>query len=127
MRLPERNEAGDEGDKRMVGRLPVDPRNLVVLAVRVVVPTLRASEFVAVDEQRRALREDQRCQEIAFLAAPPRKNRFVIGRPLRTEVPRAVVTLAVATFLTVRFVVLLVVGDQIVEREAIVCRDEIDA
>jgi len=56
MGLAERDEPGDEREQRAVGRLPVDPGDLVVLAVGVVVAALRAPEFVAVYEQRLAER-----------------------------------------------------------------------
>ena len=42
-------------------------------------------------------------------------------------VPREVVRVAVAVVFAVRFVVLVVVGDEIVQREAVVRGDEIDA
>src|SRR3954452_17051901 len=51
----ERTELADEGRKLVVGVLPVDPADVVVLAVGVVVATLRAGELVAADYQRHAV------------------------------------------------------------------------
>src|SRR4051812_7524836 len=46
---------------------PVDPGELVVLAVGIVVAVLRVAHLVAGDEHRRALRQEQRGEEIAPL------------------------------------------------------------
>ena len=51
----------------------------------------------------------------------------VVGRALDPAVPRPVVVGAVPAALAVGVVVLLVVGDQIGEREAVVAGDEVDA
>ena len=50
----------------------------------------------------------------------------VVGRPLGAAVPGAVVVGPVAVVLAVRLVVLLVVGDEVVQREAVVRGDEVD-
>ena len=51
----------------------------------------------------------------------------VVGRPFGAAVPRAVVGVAVLVVFAVRLVVLVVVGNEIVQREAVVGGDEIDA
>src|SRR5688572_23939349 len=45
---------------------PVEPGDFVVLAVRVVVATLRASDLVAAEDHRHPLRKHQRGYQIAF-------------------------------------------------------------
>src|SRR5258705_5040508 len=75
--------------------VPVEPRDLVVLAPRVVVAELRAVVLVAADEHRRALRQQQRGQEIALLALPQRAYFRVVGLALDAAVPGAVVVGAV--------------------------------
>ena len=55
-----------------------------------------------------------------------REDVRVVGRPLDAAVPAPVVVAAVAVPLAVGLVVLLVVGDQVVEREAVVAGDEVD-
>src|SRR6185503_1362286 len=51
-----------------VGReRPIEPRNRVVLHVRVVVPALRLADLVAARDHRHALREEQRREEIPNL------------------------------------------------------------
>ena len=51
----------------------------------------------------------------------------IVGRPLDAAVPAVVVVGAVAVALAVGLVVLLVVADEVVEREAVVAGDEVDA
>src|SRR4051812_12971978 len=97
------------------------------MAVRIVVPLLAAAEFVATDQQRAALRKEERRQEIAQLPAAQLVDRLVVGWPLHSAVPRAIVVVAVLVVLLVRLVVFLVVRDAIVEREAVVRGDEVDA
>src|SRR5207248_6270908 len=109
-----------------VAELPVEPRELVVLAPRVVVAVLRAAELVAAEQHRDALREEQRGEEVPLLARAEHTHLRVVRRPLDAAVPRAVVVGAVAVLLEVRLVVLLVVRDKIAEREAVVGGDEVD-
>src|SRR6185437_16805738 len=62
MRLAQRRQSGDELEK--AGMLdcgvPVDPGDLIVLAVTVVVAALGAPEFVAGEQHRNALAEKER-------------------------------------------------------------------
>src|SRR5688500_2004755 len=107
--------------------VPVDPADLVVLAVGIVVAVLRARELVAGQQHRRALRQEQRGEHVLHLALAQRANRLVDVRALGAVVPRAVVRVAILVVLAVRLVVLVVVGDEVVQREAVVGGDEIDA
>src|SRR5207244_3504346 len=109
-----------------VGALPVDPGELVVLAVAVVVAALGPPQLVAVQQHRRALREQERGQEVALLAGAQREYHRVVGLALGAAVPGAVVRLAVVVVLAVGLVVLLVVGDEIAQGEAVVGGDEVD-
>src|SRR5262249_5207726 len=54
----------------LVDRFPVEPGDLVVLAVGVVVAALRAGKLVARQKHRHALREQNSRQHIAHLLAP---------------------------------------------------------
>ena len=103
------------------------PRERAVLAVRVVVPPLRAPPLVAVEQHRRALREQERRHDVPRLPRPQLQDLGVVGRPLDAAVPRAVVVGAVAVPLPVRLVVLVVVRDEVRQGEAVVGRDEVDA
>ena len=116
-----------ELDERLVGPVPVDPADLAVLGVGVVVAVLGAAELVAVQQHRHALAEQQGGDEVALLAGARPEDLRVLGRALDAVVPRAVVALAVVVVLAVGVVVLLVVGHQVAQREAVVGGDEVDA
>src|SRR5262249_35112786 len=73
-----------------VGGGPVDPGELVVLAVAVIVAVLRAAQLVAVTDHRHALRQQQRGDEIALLASAQFVDLRVVGWPLRAAVPRPI-------------------------------------
>ena len=109
-----------------VGSGPVHPGDLVVLAVAVVVAALGPSQFVAVGDHRNTLGQQQGGDEVSLLAAAQSVDLGVVGRPLDAAVPRPVVALAVVVVLAVGQVVLVVVGHQITQGEAVVGGHEID-
>src|SRR5262249_18461460 len=98
-----------------------------VLAVRIVVAALRAPHLVAHQEHRDTQREERDRQEVLHLTVSQRVHSWIAGRALDPAVPAAVVVRAVAIALSVRLVVLVVVGHEIVQRESVVARDEVDA
>ena len=106
--------------------LPVDPGDLVVLAVGVVVALLGPAHLVAGEQHRDSLRQEQRREEVALLPLPQRDYRAAPRRALGAAVPRPVVVTAVPVVLTVGLVVLVIVGDQVVQGEAVVGGDEVD-
>src|SRR5690242_9315391 len=59
VRVAQRDQMAGELEQLLVRVLPVVPRDLVVLAVRVVVPLLRAADLVAAADHGNALREQQ--------------------------------------------------------------------
>ncbi len=127
MGAAQRDEASREVEERHVRRVPVVPRQLRVVTVGVVVARLRATQLVAAEEHRHALREEERGQQVALLAGAQREDGRVVGRPFHAAVPGSVVRLAVPVVVPVGAVVLAVVGDQVGQREAIVRGHEIDA
>ena len=106
--------------------VPLVPGDLVVLAPGVVVAVLGAAQLVAAEEHRDALRQHERHEEVALLAGAQRVDLRIVGRALGAAVPGPVVVGPVAVVLLVRLVVLLVVGDEVGEREAVVGGDEVD-
>ena len=66
-------------------------------------------------------------EEVLHLAVAQPLDGRVVGRPFDAAVPAAVVVGAVAVVFAVGLVVLVVVGDEVVEREAVVAGDEVDA
>ena len=64
--------------------------------------------------------------EYTALDTTGREHRGVRRRALGAAIPGQVVRLAVAVVLEVRLVVLLVVGDEVVEGETVMGGDEVD-
>ena len=121
------HRAGELEERLLVlAEVPVDPRDLVVLAVGVVVALLGAAELVAVADHRHALAEQDRGEEVADLAVAQREDPAVLRRALGAAVPGAVVVVTVVVALAVGLVVLLVVRDEVVEGEAVVRGNEVD-
>src|SRR5699024_2698256 len=115
-----------EGQQWLVQVLPVDPGQLVVLGVDVVVALLGAAHLVPVGEHRHPLGDHQRGEEVALLASAQAQDVLVVGGAFGAAVPGPVVALPVPVVLTVGLVVLLVVGDQVGEGEPVVGGDEVD-
>ena len=58
--LSQRNELGDEREKIVIAMFPIQPRDLTVVTVRIVVTLLRSSQFVARQQHRNTLRQHHR-------------------------------------------------------------------
>src|SRR5438876_4890257 len=106
---------------------PIEPADLVVLAISVVIPVLRPSPLIAAGQHRHALRKKKRRQEISALPFAQGIDLRVIRRPFCAAIPGLIIIVAVVVAVAVRLVVLFIVADQVVERETIVRGDEIDA
>ena len=129
MILPELNQLPSELEELILFfiTLPVEPADLVVLAISVIVAVLRPAPLVASGQHRHALRKKKRRQEIPALALAQRVDLRVIRWAFDPAIPRLIVVVAVAVLVAVQLVVLFVVADQIDQREPIVGSDEIDA
>ena len=125
--LAQMDQVCREADQVLVGTLPVQPADGVVLVVGVVVALLGAAHLIAGSQHRRALRQQQRGQQGPFQACAGAVDVRVVCRAFLPGIPAVVVVVAVAVVLAVGLVVLLVVGNQIVQREAVVRGDEVDA
>ena len=116
-----------ESDQACVSLRPVDPGGRVVLGVGVVVAVLAVAEFGAHRQHRRAAREIGQRQQIAHVAGARGEDRGVVRRAFDAVVPRGVVVGPVAIVFAVGLVVLVGVGDDIGEGEAVVGDDVVDA
>src|SRR5258707_9462349 len=66
--------------------LPADPAGLVVLAIGIVVAVLRVADFVAGQNQRQALCQQQTGQLVLAELAAKRRDRRVVGRALMATI-----------------------------------------
>ncbi|MCY1352256.1 hypothetical protein D9M69_385450 [compost metagenome] len=86
---------------------------------------LGAAELVAGQQHRGALGEQQGGQQVAHLPQAQGADPGIVGGAFAAVVPGQVVVAAVAVVLAVGFVVLVVVGHQVAQGEAIVGGDEV--
>ena len=106
---------------------PVQPGRFVVLVVGIVVPALRLQELVAHAEHGHAGRQHQQGKEIAHLPAPQLSHgRRDVAVAFPAAVPAEFVV-TVLVVLAVRPVLLVAVRHQVVQREAVMRSDVIDA
>src|SRR5689334_20120756 len=107
--------------------LPIQPGDLVVLAVGIIVPALCVADLIAREQHGNTLRENQCRQKGPLLLFTELDNLGIVCRTFSAAVPAIVVVSAVAVFFAVGLVVFVVVRHEIVEREAIMARDEVNA
>src|SRR5262249_955939 len=88
---------------------------------------LRLAQLVAAANHRHALGEQQGSDKVALLPLPQRRDGGGAGRPPGAAGPGGVLVWAVAGVLVVGLGGLVVVAGQVLEREAVVARDEVDA
>ena len=84
-------------------------------------------DLVAHQDHRYSEREQRDGQEVLHLPVSQSFHRRIVGRAFDPAIPTSVVGRAVAIVLPVCLVVLAVVGNEVIEREAIVAGDEVDA
>ena len=107
--------------------VPVIPARFIVLAIGVVVASLRAAKFVAAEQHRNSPRNEQSQQEVLDLAfsqsLDPSVRRRAFEAVVLTEVGVGPVTIVFSILL----IVLVAIAHQIVQSEAVMAGNEIDA
>jgi len=106
---------------------PIKPISFVVLTVSVVVPVLCSADFIAHQEHWKAERKHGDSHEVLHLAGSESLNFSIRGWTLDTTVPAPIVIAAVTVLLTIAFVMLLVLRDQVIQGKSIVTGNEVDA
>ena len=106
---------------------PVYPGDLAVLTIAVIIALLRPAKLIACQQHRRAVREEERGEEVALLPLAGGNDIRVFRRPLFAVVIRPVIVMSVVIIFPVIGVMFLVVRYQVVQREAVMRGDKIDA
>ena len=106
---------------------PVEPTDFVVLAIGVVVALLGAPDFVARETMGMPWASSRMAAKLRICRLAKGLDGRVVGVAFDAAIPAEIVVDAVAVLLAVGLIVFCVVGDQIVEREAVVAGDEVDA
>ena len=125
--VAQRGQFLDEFDQPLAAfaDVPVEPAGGVVLVVGVVVAALGPAELVPRQQHGRALAQQQRGQHVADLPLPQGVDGRVVRRPFDAAIPADVIAGPVLVVLAIRLVVLVVVGDGVVQREPVMRGDEI--
>src|SRR5205085_2396604 len=124
------HEIADEFAQCFVFRanvLPFQPGDFVVQAIGVVVAALRVTKFVTGEQHRYTERQQQRREQVALLLVAQADDRGIVCWSLDPAIPAEIRVVPVAVLFTVGLVVLFVVADEVVQREAVMRGDEVDA
>ena len=108
-------------------QVPVEPCRIAVLAIRVVVPVLTAPHLIAHCEHWHSGRQHDGGKEVLHLPIAKPLDSWIVRRTFDTAVPASVLVRSIAVAIAVFFIVLVVVGDEVVQRKAVVAGDEVDA
>src|ERR1700722_9607015 len=106
---------------------PIKPADFVVLAIRVIVATLGTSHLVASADHRNSQRHHHDGDEVFDLSPAQILDLLIIRRTFDAAVPAQVVIRTIPISFAVRFVVLTVVGNEVVEGKAVMAGNEVDA
>src|SRR6516225_11201585 len=128
--LAQGDEPGDEccqcAPLRRSGHAPIVPGSFVVLTISIVIAALSASEFVAAEQHRGAVREHHRCEHGARDAAAELENCLVICRPFDAPIGGIILAMTVLIAFAICLVVPRGIADHIRERKAVVGGDVVD-
>src|SRR5215469_4588491 len=107
--------AGEAGMVRVFGSdpFPVEPGSLIVLAIRVVVAALRASNLVSTKQHRHSERQQQCREKVALLTITQSVDLPIVGLPLYTVIRAVIGVGTVAIVRAVPVIVLVVVADEV--------------
>ena len=86
-----------------------------------------SAPFVPRGDHRDALGKEQGGEEIPALLQTQLPDLRIVAWAFHAVIPGVIVIVAVAVFFAVRFVMFVVVADEIVQGESVVGRDEVDA
>ena len=126
MIFPERNHLLEEPENVLVGSelTPIQPSNFVILVIGIVVAKLGIQELVPGAKHRRTVGQEEQTAEILYLLAGA--MRGLAGEtafiPFLPTIPTVVRVGTVLIIISVLPIVLAVIGDEIVEGEAVVGR-----
>ena len=107
--------------------IPIEPRDLVVLTVGIVVALLGVAHLVAREYHGDTLTDHQQGDGVFHLTVTQGVDVGVVRWTLATTVPTVVMVLAIAVVFAVGLVVLVVIRHKVHQRETVMRRDEVHA
>ena len=106
---------------------PIEPADLVVLAIGIAVTPLGAAHLIAHLEHRCTDRDEQNDKKVLDLTSAQLLDGSIVGSSFGPAVPGQILVEPVAVAFVIRLIVLTVVRDQIAQREAVVAGNKINA
>jgi hypothetical protein len=106
---------------------PVEPTRTIILAIGIVVSLLSTPHLIAHDKHGHAHGEYRSREKVLYLPVAQLFYFRIVHMAFKAAVPAPVILVVVAVVLAIFSVVLAVVTDNIVQRETIVARNEVDA
>ena len=88
---------------------------------------MRTAKLIPGQQHWRAVREQQRGEEITLLPLPGSDNIRILCRPFLSVVIRPVIVMPVVIVFTIVGIMLFVVRHQVIQRKAVVGGDKVDA
>ena len=107
-------------------QIPVEPTRIIVLAVGIIVAMLTTPHLIAHNKHGHTRSQDDSCEKVLHLPVAERLDSGIVRRTFHAAVPASVVVPSVAVAFAIFFVVLVVIGDDVVECKPVVAGDEID-
>src|SRR5436305_8582005 len=111
MALAERNHLFEEAEQIMIlfHEMPIEPTDLIILAVGVVVSLLGTSDFIASHKHRDALGEQKNSCKILDLALAQCLNVRIVRLSFHTTIPAQIIIITIPIPFAIAFVVFIVV------------------
>src|SRR5512132_2667527 len=132
LRVSQNASCVEQGNKTMDVRVlceqrPIEPAGFVILAIGVVVSTLRSPHFVTHEKHRHTNRKHRYGQKVFYLSVSEFLHAGIIGWTFNTAVPTSIVVRPVAVVFAICFVVFVIIRDEVVEGEPVMACYKIDA
>ena len=106
---------------------PVKPAHFVILAVRVIVSVLTSAKLIATQQHWNASRDKKGQQEILDQAVPHSLDSCIIACSFHPAIVAIISIGSIAVVLAIFVIVLLLVADQVVQCEAVMTSNEVQA
>src|ERR1700760_511774 len=107
--------------------LPIDPTDLIVLAISIVVALLRSTELVPRKDHGRPLGKHQSSEKVSLLPFTQRQDVCLLRHSFDSVVPPIVMRGTVLAVFSVGLVMFFVIAYQIVQSESVMGCHEINA
>src|SRR5262249_9978107 len=110
----------------LIGQFPIHPTHFIVLAPGVIIPILRAEEFITGQQHWYALRQQYSGHQVLGLSAAQCQYLGFTRLALRATVPAVVFIRPVPVVFAVVLVVLPTIADEVAKGEAVVTCYKVD-